>query len=164
MNFDYRRTKRLMMKRRNISRYRKEQRNQKNLQTPGSKRNYITPGISSREISRASSLERTTNTNSASTATSRQEGSPPLNPLPKDPAANSMAWTDIRLPTFNGNGIEYPKQHWFLYEVVWMVHLVHNMDIRKAHMFMTLRGHALYWFIKFYDASGGTPQKTLDEI
>ena len=78
-------------------------------ETPGSGRNYITPGISSREISRASSLERTANTNSASIATSRKEGSPHLNPLSEDLDTNSMAGTDIWLPTFNGNGTEDPE-------------------------------------------------------
>ena len=87
-----------------------------------------------------------------------------MNPLPENPDANSMVGADIRLPTFNGNIIEYSEQHWFLYEVVWMVRLVHNTYIRKAQMITTLRGHALDWFMNFCAASAGTPQNTLDEI
>ena len=72
-----------------------------------------------------------------------------MTPLPDDPKTNSMAGADIQLPIFNGNGTEDPKQHWFLCEAIWMVRLVHNMDIRKAQMIVTLRGHALDWFMKF---------------
>ena len=57
---------------------------------------------------------------------------PPLNYSSDDPAANSMTQEDIRLPTFNWNGAEDPEQHWFLYEAVWMVRQVHNVDLRKA--------------------------------
>ena len=75
-----------------------------------------------------------------------------------------MAGADIQLLTFNGNGAEDPKQHWFLYEVVCMVRLVHNADIKKEQMITTMRGHALDWFMKFYTTPTRTPQKTLDEI
>ena len=68
-----------------------------------------------------------------------------------------MMGTDLRLPTFNGNGTEDPEKHWFLCEVLWMVCLVHNADIKKAQIIMTLRGHALDWFMKFCAASAGTP-------
>ena len=93
-----------------------------------------------------------------------QEGAPPLNPVPEYPNANSMAVTDVRLPTFNGNGMEDPKQHWFLYEAIWMVCLFHGADVKKAQMITTLRGRALDWFMKFCAAPAGTPQKTLEEI
>ena len=43
-----------------------------------------------------------------------------------------MVGEDIRLPTFNGNGGEDLEQQLLLYEVVWMVHLVHNVDLKKA--------------------------------
>ena len=54
-----------------------------------------------------------------------------------------MDTTNVKLPTFNGNGIEDPKQHWFLCEAVWMERLVHNADIKKGQMITTLRGHTL---------------------
>ena len=49
-----------------------------------------------------------------------------------------MAMTDVRLPTFNGNGMEDPEQYWFLCEAVWMVCLVRGSDVKKAQMIMTL--------------------------
>ena len=101
---------------------------------------------------------------STSPRTTMQEGANPLNPVPKNHNANPMAVTDVRLPTFNGNGMEDPEQHWFLYEVVWMVHLVHSTDIKKAQMITTLRGCVLDWFMKFCVVPIGTPQKTLEEI
>ena len=61
-----------------------------------------------------------------------REGTPPLNYVPENPKANLIAATDVWLPTFNGNGTKYPEKHWFLYEYVWMVRLVHNADIKKA--------------------------------
>ena len=72
-----------------------------------------------------------------------QEGTPRLNYSLDNPDANSMDGHDIQLPTFNGNGVEDPEKHWFLCEFVWMVLLVHNMDLKKAHMITTLRGRAL---------------------
>ena len=50
------------------------------VETPRSRCNYITPGVSPEVSSRASSFERAINTDSASTATNAQEGTPPLNP------------------------------------------------------------------------------------
>ena len=72
--------------------------------------------------------------------------------------------TNVRLPTFNGNGIEDWEKHWYLCEAIWMVRLIHNPDIEKAQMITTLRGHAVDWFMKFCAAPIGTPQKTLEEI
>ena len=37
------------------------------------------------------------------------------------PKVHIIAGSDIKLPIFNGNGLEDPKQHWFLCEVVWKV-------------------------------------------
>ena len=45
-----------------------------------------------------------------------------------------------------------------------MVLQVHNADIKKAQMVMTLRGRALECFMKFCVVPVGTPQKTFDEI
>ena len=45
-----------------------------------------------------------------------------------------------------------------------MVHLVHNVDIKREQMITTLRGRALDWFMKFCAAPTETSQKTLDEI
>ena len=133
-------------------------------ETPKSGHDYITLGVSHEVRSRASSLERVVNTNSASTPTSAKEGTPPLHYSSEYLDGNSMAGEDIRLPTFNGNGPEDLEQNWFLCEVVWMVHLVHNTGLKKAQMITTLRGRALDWFMKFCIVPPGTPQKTLEEI
>ena len=134
------------------------------IETPRLGHNYITPTISPEVRYRVSSPERTTNTDNIGTVTDTMEGISLLNPLPEDPDANSMVGAYIRLPTFNGNGAEYPEQHWFLCKVVWMVLLVHKADIKKAQMIMTLWGRTLDWFMKFCVVPVGTPQNTLDEI
>ena len=36
-------------------------------------------------------------------------------------AANTMVGAAIKLPIFNGNGLEYPEQHLFLREAIWTV-------------------------------------------
>ena len=99
----------------------------------------------------------TTNTDNAGTATNTPEGIPPLNPLQENPDANSIAGEDIQLPTFNGNGAEDPKHYWVICEVVWMVRLVQNVDLKKTQMITTLRGHALNWFMNFCVVPLGTP-------
>ena len=126
------------------------------IETPRLGCNYITPGVSLEFRSRVSSPERNANTNGSITMTSKKEGSHPLNPFPKNLDSNSTAGAAIRLPTFNGNGAEDPKQHWFLCEVVWMVRLVHNANIKKAQMITNLRGRTLDWFINFSVAPIGT--------
>ena len=78
-------------------------------ETPRSGHDYITPGVSPEVRSRASSPERVVNIDSASTATSAQEGTPTLNYSSNKHDANSMDGHDIWLPTFNGNGAEDPK-------------------------------------------------------
>ena len=83
------------------------------------------------------------NTSSTSVATSAQGIPTSLECSLNFPDTDSMAGTDIRLPTFNGNGVEDLEQHWFLCEAIWMVCQVHNADIRKAEMIMTLWGHFL---------------------
>ena len=101
------------------------------VETPRLGHDYITPTVLPEVRSRASSPERVVNTDSASTTTSTQKVTPLLNSSDNNDA-NSMARHDIRLPTFNGNGAEDLEQHWFLYEHVWMVRLVHNADLRKC--------------------------------
>ena len=74
-------------------------------------RNYITPTISQEVRYRVSSPENTANTDSAIPVTSVWEGTPPMNSKLENPNSNSMVATDVRLPTFNGNGTEDPEQH-----------------------------------------------------
>ena len=54
-----------------------------------------------------------------------------------------MDGNDIKLPIFNGNGLEDPEQHWFLCEVVWTVRQVQYEAIKKSQMITTFRGRAL---------------------
>ena len=75
-----------------------------------------------------------------------------------------MAGADIKLPIFNGNGLEDPKQHWFLCEVLWAMGQIQDENIKKAHMITTLRGHALAWYMKFSIVPVGVVPKTLNEI
>ena len=126
-------------------------------ETPRSGHNYTILGVSLEVRSRASSPERVVNIDSASIATSAQGSPPPLNYSLDNLDANSMARSDIRLPTFNGNGAENPEQHWFLCEAIWMVHQVHNVDIKKEKMVTTLQGHVLDWFMKLFVVPVGTP-------
>ena len=80
-----------------------------------------------------------------------------MNSEPENPDANSMAATDVRLPTFNGNGMKDLEKHMLLCESILMVHLVHNANIKKARMITTLRFHALDWFMNLCAAPIETP-------
>ena len=113
------------------------------METPRSGHNYITPGVSPEVRSTPSSLERVVNIDSSSIVTRNKEQTPPFNHSLDNHEKNSMVGHDIWLPTFNGNGAEDPKQHWFICEFVWMVHLVQNIDLKKTQMIMNLRGHVL---------------------
>ena len=79
------------------------------METPISGHNYITLRVLLEVRSRASSLERVVNTDSASATTSMQGSPNSLNHPLDNPDANSMAGIDIILPTFNGNGAEDPE-------------------------------------------------------
>ena len=113
---------------------------------------------------RISSPEQLVNTSSPSVRTGVQ-GIPSVilvnseNPknLVNNPSTTLMVGIDVRLPTFNGNGIEALEQHWFLYEVVWMVLLVKNDDIQKVQIITTLQGHALDWYMKYCVVLLGQP-------
>ena len=75
-----------------------------------------------------------------------------------------MARKDIKLPIFNGNGLEDPEKNWFVCEAVWTVQHVQHEAIKKAQMITTLRGRALDWYMKFSMVPTGVPHKTLDQI
>ena len=75
------------------------------------------PEVRSRDLSPSNSV----NTITTNTINSRQGSSTSPNFVSTLPAANAMVGDDIKLPIFNGNGMEDPKQHWFLCEVVWTV-------------------------------------------
>ena len=65
------------------------------------------------------------------------------------PLVNKVDGTEIKLPIFNRNGLEDPKQHWFICEFLWILRQIQDENVKKAHMITTLRGHALEWYMKF---------------
>ena len=75
-----------------------------------------------------------------------------------------MVGTDIKLPIFNGNGLEDPEQHWFLGDTVWIVRQIQDENIKKEQMITTLWGHVLDWYMKFSIVPVGVVPKTLNEI
>ena len=70
----------------------------------------------------------------------------------------------MKLPIFNGNGLEEPEKHWFLCESIWTVRQVQDSIVKSAHMIMTFRVHSLDWYMMFYVLLGGTRQNSLDQI
>ena len=54
-----------------------------------------------------------------------------------------MAGNDIKLPIFKINGLEDPKKHWFICEVICTVRQVQDDAIKKSQMITTLQGRAL---------------------
>ena len=54
-----------------------------------------------------------------------------------------MVGVDIKLPIFNGNGLEDPKKNWFVFESVWTVQLIQDENIKRAQMVMALRDRVL---------------------
>ena len=98
---------------------------EESVETPRTGRDCDIPRRSLEVRPRSSSPEPCVNTSSPSVGTGAQ-GSPSVTPvspsnlgnLVNNPSATLMAGIDVRLPTFNVNGTEDPKQHWFICEVV----------------------------------------------
>ena len=61
---------------------------------------------------------------------------------PQPPHRNTMG-DDMKLSVFRGTGLEDPKQHWFLCEVVWNVKQVTDDDIKMAQLTTMFRDRAL---------------------
>ena len=62
---------------------------------------------------------------------------------PTVPRTNIMVRNDIKLPIINGNGLEYPKQHWFLCKAMWTVRQIQDESIKKAQMIKMVR--VVHW-------------------
>ena len=73
------------------------------------------------------------------------------------PQAHRMSRGDIKLPIFNGNGLEDLDKNWILCEVVWTMRQVWDEAIKRAKMITTFRGRALDWYMKFYVVLVGIP-------
>ena len=74
-----------------------------------------------------------------------------------------MERDDTKLPLFHGNEIDDPEHYWFLCEAIWIVRQTIDDDVKKGQPATTLRGRALYWYMKFIQVPTVTPAKTLDE-
>jgi hypothetical protein len=68
----------------------------------------------------------------------------------------------MRLPTFRGDGSEYPEQHWFLCEVVCSIKNITNGVVKRAQFSTTLRDRTLSWYMKF--VQGVVQPKPLNQI
>ena len=124
----------------------------------------MTPCTSPKVISRNSSPISFVNQSNNNSGNNRQ-GTPTSQTFnPTVARTNIMVENDIKLPIFNGNGLEDPKQHWFLCEAMWTVQHDRDESIKKSKMITTLRGRALDLYMKFYVAPIGVLQKTLDQI
>ena len=75
------------------------------------------PDVRSRYLSPTNSI----NTSITNVVNSEQGSMTSQNFVSNVPTTNKMDGDEIKLPIFNENGLEYPKQHWFLCEVVWTV-------------------------------------------
>ena len=103
----------------------------------------------------------TSNTNTANSG-QRSSGSQPF--FPNVPGVNIMAGNNIKLPIFNGNGLEDPEKHSFLCESIWSVQQVQYEVKKQVKMITTMRGYALDWYIKLSIVPAGVAQKTLNQI
>ena len=68
---------------------------------------HTSPEVRLRDLSPSNSI----NTSNANAVNKRQGSSTGQNFKPTIPTINIMAGADIKLPIFNGNMLEYPKQH-----------------------------------------------------
>ena len=104
------------------------------------------------------------NTSTTNTVNSRQGSSTHPNFVPTVPPANIMDGANIKLPIFNGNGLEDANQHLFLCDTVWTVQQIQDENIKKEQMIMMLRGRALEQYMKFLIVPVGVFPKTLNDI
>ena len=59
---------------------------------------------------------------------------PSVNPLTLSESVterNIMVGDDIKLSIFHENGLEDPKQHWFLFKVVWTIKQVEDDNVKE---------------------------------
>ena len=84
----------------------------------------------------------------SATQNSPRGHSPPPVQNTQPPRRNRMG-DDMKLPIFKGTGLEDPKQHWFLCDVVWSVKEVVDDAIKMAQLTTMFRTRALNWFIKY---------------
>jgi hypothetical protein len=64
----------------------------------------------------------------------------------------------IRLPEFKGEAFEDPKKHLFICEKIWEEKQITYEDMKLAQLVITLRDHALDWYISL--ATNSRPRTT----
>ena len=75
-----------------------------------------------------------------------------------------MVGDDTKLPLFHWKGTNDLDQYWFLCEAIWTSRQATDDDVKKGQLATTLRGRALYWYMKFIQVPTWTPAKTMDEV
>jgi len=55
----------------------------------------------------------------------------------------------LRIPEFQGTGLEDPEKHLFLCDTIWTAKNVEDEAKKIAQSTTTLRGHAFLWYMKF---------------
>ena len=54
-----------------------------------------------------------------------------------------MVGDEMKLPIFNGNGIDDLEQYWFLCEAIWTARQTIDDDVKKSQLATTLRVRVL---------------------
>ena len=55
----------------------------------------------------------------------------------------------LRMPEFQGAGLEDPEQHLFVCNMIWTMKNVQDEATKIVQLDMMFRGHALLWYMKY---------------
>jgi hypothetical protein len=70
----------------------------------------------------------------------------------------------IRLPKFRGEVVEDPEKHLFIYANTWEAKHIIDEDTKLAQLSITLRYHALDWYMSLDANSSPKMTRTLTDI
>jgi hypothetical protein len=70
----------------------------------------------------------------------------------------------IRLPEFQGETSEDPENHLFIYEKIWEAKNIIDEDKKLAQLDITLRDHALDWYMSLYVKSPPGVTRTIADV
>jgi hypothetical protein len=70
----------------------------------------------------------------------------------------------IRLPEFRGEAVEDPKKHLFICAKIWEAKQITDEDTKLAQIAITLRDHALDWYMSLDANSAPRTTRTLEDI
>jgi hypothetical protein len=121
--------------------------------TPKRTPSFRQPKFGGSSIARITSTQGATTRGASSGSTSRVS-------TPRGGGSSSvfrMAGHDptIRLPKFQGEAAEYPENHLFICENIWEAKQITDEDTKLAHLAITLRDHALEWYMSLDIVVGG---------